>query len=49
MDVSFFGVYVLMRSFGVQDVCVLGTAVGDSDEVFVWCGDWDGDGRWCEG
>ena len=49
MDVSFFGVHVLVGSFGVQDVGVLGAAVGDSDEVLVWFGVGDGDGCWCEG
>lgn len=49
MDVAFFCVYILMGSLGVQDVCVLRAAMGDSDEVFVWFGDRNGDARWGEG
>jgi len=49
VDESLFGVDVLMGSLGVEDVGVLGAAVGDADEVFVggWFGDWDE--GWFEG
>lgn len=48
VHVSFFGVHVLVGSFGVQDVGVLGAAVGDFDEVFVWFWEGEGDGCWGE-
>lgn len=49
VDISLFGVDVLVCSLGVEDVCVLGAAVRDADEVFVggWLG--DGDLGWFEG
>lgn len=49
VDVSFFGVDVLVGSLGVEDVCVLGAAVRDADEVFVGGRVWDGDLGWFEG
>ena len=49
MDVAFFCVDILMGSLGVQDVCVLRAAVGDSDEVFIGFEDGNGDAGWGEG
>lgn len=43
MDISFFGVHILVGSLGVQDVGVLGAAVCDFHEVFVRFGSWEGD------
>jgi hypothetical protein len=49
VDVSFLGVDVLVCPLGVEDVCVLGAAVRDADEVFVGGGLGDGDLGWFEG
>lgn len=49
VDVSFSGVDVLVGSLGVEDVCVLGAAVRDADEVFVGVGLGGGDLGWFEG
>ena len=49
VDVSFFGVDVLVGALCVEDICMLGAAMGYADEVFVGGWLWDGDLGWLEG